>query len=136
MKKLEFREELKREDWEPLDGKWYVMDGSTTVFTNFTLYNVKVTRLGILLYLLNGMTFGESESYKSFGKYGENGFQFTPFKLFIDEFCDGKLHEIDEEDAGFFRQKFEEKERLSNEFMELNEERTKKLNEIDKELRN
>ena len=130
MKKFEFKEELKREDWEPLDGKWF----SKNIYGDFSLYRVKLTDFGVLLYTISGVGCTGNEEYKSFGAYNENQLRYTNVKVFVDFYCDGILKEITEDDARFVLDKFKEKEAVSAEYANIDKERFEKMRAIDETI--
>lgn len=136
MKKIEFKEEMKREEWEPLDGKWYFADNSGHLLSDFAVYNVTVTKMGVLLYSINNYSLSWCEEYKSFGAYAENGFACSSFRTFIDDFCNNKMKEISNEDAIFIAVKLEEKKSLNEEKQQRDEVFGVKSKEIYDEIKN
>lgn len=136
MKKLEFKEELKREDWEPLDGKWYFADNSKHLLSDFAVYNVTVTKMGVLLYYINNYSVSWCEEYKPFGTYTENGFVCSNFRTFIEDFCGNKMKEISNEDANFIAAKLAEKKSLNEEKQQRDEVFGVKSKEIYDEIKN
>ena len=136
MNKLRFLEELKREDWEPINGKWYFADNSKNILVDFVVYNVTVTRRGVLLFSVNNFSATDCEEYKPFGTYTENGFVCSNFRTFIDAFCDNKLKEISNEDANFILVKLEEQKSLNEEKQQRDAELGMKSKEIYNEIKN
>lgn len=95
MKELKFEEKIKREDWEPLFGKWFVYCPESVFYNGVTLYHVIPTELGLILYWRNTTNNASYEEYQSFGT-------FTEFKVnkrvseFISLYVRGKLTTVEE----------------------------------------
>ena len=94
MKKLEFTETFKREDWEPLYGKWFI-EPLVEPFFQIVLYKVIPTECGFVVYRLVGNGC-QNEGHASYEKeYSSTNVPFTIYK-FVDDFISERLKPIDE----------------------------------------
>ena len=114
MKKLNFTETFKREDWEPLYGKWFFasLDGP---YDGCEIYKITKTECGFAVYRLlsNGC---QSEGIISYDKeYTATNVPFTVYQ-FVDNSVSGKLKPLDESRVGDMK-------RLMSEFNETRESR-------------
>lgn len=94
MKPLNFTETFKREDWEPLYGKWFI-DPSVKPFYQIVLYKVIPTECGFVVYELmnNGC---QNEEYASYEKeYSSTNVPYIIFH-FVNDFISERLKPIDE----------------------------------------
>lgn len=94
MKPLNFTETFKREDWEPLYGKWFI-DPLREPLLHLALYKVIPTECGFVVYTLasNG---GQNEGHVSYEKeYNSTNVPFIVCR-FVDDFISERLKPIDE----------------------------------------
>lgn len=94
MKPLNFTETFKREDWEPLYGKWFI-DPLWEPFFQIVLYKVIPTECGFVVYSLisNGC---QNEGHVSYEKeYISTGVPFIVCR-FVEDFISERLKPIDE----------------------------------------
>ena len=98
MKPLNFTEKFKKEDWEPLYGKWFIYPLEEPFF-QIVLYKVIPTECGFVVYRLasNGC---QNEGHASYEKeYCSTNVPFTVYK-FVDDFISERLKPIDESRVG------------------------------------
>ena len=94
MKPLNFTETFKREDWEPLYGKWFI-DPLREPLLDLALYKVIPTECGFVIYRLasNGC---QNEGHVSYEKeYNSTNVPFIVCR-FVDNFISECLKPIDE----------------------------------------
>lgn len=93
MKKLTFTEKFKKEDWEPLYGKWFI-EPLEEPFFQIVLYKVIPTECGFVVYrLADGC---QNEAHASYEKeYSSTDVPFTVYRFVVD-FISERLKPIDE----------------------------------------
>lgn len=98
MKELKFEEEIKREDWEPLFGKWFVHIQKSPLYNGITLYHVVPTELGFALYWHNTTNDRPYEYYQQFGAFRESSMNRNVWE-FISLYINSKLTTVEETDV-------------------------------------
>lgn len=98
MKELKFEEEIKREDWEPLFGKWFVHIQKSPLYNGITLYHVVPTELGFTLYWHNTTNDRPYEDYQQFGTFRESSMNRRVWE-FISLYLNSKLTTVEETDV-------------------------------------
>ena len=98
MKELKFEEEIKREDWEPLFGKWFVHIQESPLYNGITLYHVVQTELGFALYWHNTTNDRPYEDYQQFGAFRESSMNRRVWE-FISLYLNSKLTTVEETDV-------------------------------------
>jgi hypothetical protein len=101
MEKIKFTEKFKKEDWEPLYGKWFyeTIEKVGCTFDYWTIYKVTKTELGFTVYRLisNGV---ESESFATYNDAYRVSEMPCDVRLFVDSFASGQLRPLDESKVG------------------------------------
>lgn len=98
MKELKFEEEIKKEDWEPLFGKWYAHIQESPLYNGITLYHVVPTELGFILYWRNTTNDRPYEEYQQFGTFREP-YVNRRVSDFISLYLNEKLTTVEETDV-------------------------------------
>ena len=133
MKELKFEEEIKREDWEPLFGKWFVYCPENAFYNGVTLYHVIPTEIGLILYWSNTTNNASYEEYQSFGT-------FTEFRVskrvseFISLYVRGNLTTVEETDVDDVKNLMQEIENARRTSIENNTKAVNAANEISERI--
>ena len=98
MKELKFEEEIKKEDWEPLFGKFFIHIQENPLYNGITLYHVVPTELGFALYWHNTTNSRPYEEYQQFGTFREP-YVNRRVSDFISLYLHAKLETVEETDV-------------------------------------
>ena len=98
MKELKFEEEIKKEDWEPLFGKFFIHIQENPLYNGITLYHVVPTELGFALYWHNTTNSRPYEEYQQFGTFREP-YVNRRVSDFISLYLNAKLDTVEDTDV-------------------------------------
>lgn len=98
MKELKFEEEIKKEDWEPLFGKFFIHIQESPLYNGITLYHVVPTEMGFALYWHNTTNSRPYEEYQQFGTFREP-YVNRMVSDFISLYLHAKLETVEETDV-------------------------------------
>lgn len=126
MERLTFTEKFKKEDWEPLYGKWFI-EPLEEPFSQIVLYKVIPTECGFVVYrLADGC---QNEGHASYEK--EYNSTSVPYIIcrFIDDFISERLKPIDES-------RVEDAKNIMNEFKDTIKAQIKSGEQYNDSLKN
>ena len=90
--------EIKKEDWEPLFGKFFIHILESPLYNGITLYHVVPTELGFALYWHNTANGRPYEEYQQFGVFREP-YVNKRVSEFISLYLHAKLETVEETDV-------------------------------------